>query len=111
MAKKKEVQIQLLRNYTYRGAKIHIRQIEDYIFEYLVVYKNKLWADFFVIDEVQKQKLNNQQAGATTFLVCNAAEGLVEKLVKKYSFWYNVFWKHFTPEKPEKADEKSKKRN
>ena len=105
---KKEVSIQLLTTYPYRGAKIHIRRIEGYIFEYLVVYKNKLWADFFVIDSKQQKKLNKSQAGATTFLVCNAAEGLVDELVKKYSFWYNVFWKHFTPELPGKSENKSK---
>lgn len=100
----KQIPINILKTYTYRGGKIFIRQIGGYIFEYLVVYKDNLWADFFYLDDLKQRKLNKQQAGATTFLVCNAAEGLMDQLVRKHSFWYNVFWKRFTPAIPVKEE-------
>lgn len=93
----KEAKIQVLKIYRYKGAQIFLRQIQDDIFEFLIVYKNRLFSDFFYLDEAERKKLNKKEQGGAAFLVANAAEGVVDAVVKKYSLRWRFFWKYFTP--------------
>ena len=82
--------IKLLKAYFYRGAKIHIRQIGDDIFEYLVVWRGNLYANYFNLTDKKKKRLGDSETGGAVLLVSSTAEGLVDELVQRHSAWYNL---------------------
>lgn len=82
-----------LKIYPYKKATIYLQQVGGNIFQYFVVYKNKMWSHFFEITE--RQSLKHKERGGAAFLVANAAEGLVDALRKRDSIWYNMVSKHW----------------
>lgn len=90
------VTIKVLKSYTYRGARIHLEQLDGHTFRYLVVFKNELYAHHFNTDEKREGKnLPPERAGGAALLVSQAAEGCVDLLCKKKSVMYNLLYKYF----------------
>ena len=60
--------------------RILIRQIGTQIFEYLFVFRGRLYGNHFVFNDLQKKKLEKKQSGGIAFLVANTAEAHVDKM-------------------------------
>jgi len=98
------VNLDWVKMYPYQGSKIFVQQVGPISFQFLIVYRNNLYNHYFQITE--KTSLKHAERGGAIFLVCNAAEGLVDTLKKKHSLWYNLFAKHWTPDLGQPAVER-----
>lgn len=95
----------ILKVYKYRGAKIFIIQVSK-IMQYFIVWRDNLYANYF---NLEKKSKNEKELGSMVLLVSNAAEGVVDSLLLKHSFWYKIIGKK--PKAETKQEQKLKVEN
>lgn len=95
----------VLKAYKYKRAKIYIRELTSSLFEYLLVYKNNLYTQSFVLDSKAK---NVKERGGVAIILCEIAEATADKLREKNLF-YKIFGRFLPSVKFAKTEERTKK--
>lgn len=102
-AKRVEGRIKVIKALPYRGNMVYLRMIDGEIFEYLLVYKNEIYAGYNVIKPAKgKKKLTkDQQDQAAAFTLQGALATLDMKLGIKQSKKEKELVKQFEASRPE----------
>jgi hypothetical protein len=67
----------------YRGSPVYIRQIDDTIFMYDLIYSNQIYSDYLVITPNEgKKKLSKREVNASAGLIFTAACTTIDELIR-----------------------------
>lgn len=75
--------ISVMKAIPHKGSMIYIRRFEDYLFEYLIVFKGEIYSDYIIQMPPKKRKLTDKEVKNAVALILVGAMTTLDMLFEK----------------------------